>query len=370
MPENAERQHRKRARLPPETEAVRRTVVEKTTGDSARLEEGLADKIQTVSPRRLILRRFFRSKLSMAGLVMIVALFLFSFLGPVFSPWGQTEVDYDNEQGRSSYIERKIEFTVDGATYEIIDVARTVYTSNYLAPPSAKHWLGTDLEGRDVLTRIMYGGRISLMIGFIVVFMSMFIGVLLGGLAGYYGRHVEQIVMRVVDIFNCLPTLPLLLIISALLEAFGVKGLSSIYWLMLVLTFFSWTGTARLVRGQLLSLREQEFILAAEAMGVPPMRKIFRHLIPNVIPQLIVGMTLALGSVILYEAALSFLGLGVPLPYAAWGTMINTITRHPEILAGFPNVWIPPGLCIVTAVLAFNFIGDGLRDAFDPRAKR
>jgi len=357
------------APLPPDVEEIRRSVIEHT-GDTAPLGESLADKVKVVSPGRLVMRRFFRSKLSMVGLVMLVALILFSVFGPLISPWGQTQVDYNNTSGRSSYTEVKVAYVGDdGETYEIISVSRTVYPSNCFAPPSAQHWLGTDQNGRDILTRIMYGGRISLLIGVIVVFLSMLIGVILGGISGYYGKWADQIIMRIVDIFNCLPTFPLLLIIGALLDAFGIKSFGRIYWMMLFLTLFSWTGIARLVRGQLLSLREQEFILAAEAMGVPPFQKIFRHLIPNVIPQLIVTMTLSFGGVILYEAALSFLNMGVPQPYAAWGTMINS-ANDPNILAHYFNIWGPPGICIIIAVLAFNFIGDGLRDAFDPKAKR
>ncbi len=139
-----------------------------------------------------------------------------------------------------------------------------------------------------------------------------------------------------------------------------------------ILTIFGWSGTARLVRGQILSLREQEFMLAAEATGISTARKVFKHLIPNVLPLLIVQATLGLGSVILYESTLSYLGLGVPFPYAAWGTMIGATSgaAGKDILENYPNLWVPAGICIILAVLAFNFVGDGLRDAFDPKAKR
>ena len=221
----------------------------------------------------------------------------------------------------------------------------------------------------DVLTRLMYGGRISLTISFIVVFMEVILGVILGGLAGYFGKWVDTLIMRIVDIFNCLPSLPLMLIIGAILDALGIKASVRIYYMMAFLTFFGWTGIARIVRGQILSLREQEFMVSATARGLSTKRKIFSHLIPNVMPQLIVSMTLGLGSVILSEATLSYLNLGVPKPYAAWGGMIGDI-KDPIILQNYPNLWIPAGLCIVLAVLAFNFIGDGLRDAFDPKSKK
>lgn len=176
--------------------------------------------------------------------------------------------------------------------------------------------------------------------------------------------------MRIVDIFSCVPTLPLLLIAGSLLDAWKVDPSLRIYYLMVILTFLGWAGTARIVRGQILYLREQEYMVAAEAMGLSTARKIFKHLVPNVMPQLIVSMTLGLGSTILYEASLSYLGLGVKAPYAAWGTMINIITEDVNVLQYNPWVWVPSGVLIVLAVLAFNFIGDGLRDALDPKMKR
>jgi len=192
-------------------------------------------------------------------------------------------------------------------------------------------------------------------------------------LAGYYGKWVDQIVMRIVDLFACLPTLPLMLILAAVIR--GIESIdprNRIYYLMGVLTLMGWTGMARLVRGQILGLREQEFMLATEAAGIPAYRKIFVHLIPNVLPQIIVSVTGGLGGVILYESTLSYLGLGVQFPYAAWGSMISQAdpSKGQEILAYYPNLWIPAGLLIVITVLAFSFVGDGLRDAFDPKSRR
>lgn len=325
---------------------------------------------KTLSPGMLVLKRFFRSKLSVAGVIILVCLFLFSFLGPLFSPWGETEIDETN--GKTFFT--AVEITVvgdDGTEYIVYDVVKSTLAQNQKAPPSAEHWLGTDQNGRDVLTRLMYGGRISLTLGFAVVFLQTAIGVILGGLAGYFGKAVDMIVMRVVDIFSCVPTLPLLLIASAVLDSNSEKipPTARIYILMMLLTIFGWVGTARMVRGQILSLREQEFMIAAEATGLPVSRKIFRHLVPNVMPQLLVSMTLSLGGIILSESTLSYLGLGVPIPKASWGIMISA-SSDPTILANFFNIWVPPGVLIVLAVLAFNFIGDGLRDAFDPKMKR
>ena len=239
-----------------------------------------------------------------------------------------------------------------------------------MAAPSAEHILGTDNEGYDIFVRLMYGGRISLTVSFIAVFLITILGVILGGVAGYFGGWVDNVIMRLCDVLMCLPGVPILLIISTILDASDIDAKYRIYLLMIYLTFISWTGTARLVRGQILSLREQEYMVAAEAMGYSTSRKIFKHLIPNVMPQLIVQMSLSLGSMILYEATLSYLNLGVKAPYAAWGSMINIISTNQDILQNHLNVWVPAGVCIVIAVLGFNFVGDGLRDALDPKARR
>ena len=322
-----------------------------------------------MSPIRLVLRRFFRSKLSIVGLVMIVALFLFSFLGPViYQRWGEETVDRP-EGGVISEIKSTYDYEEDGGKVTVTEVVEHVSTDNLLAGPSASHLLGTDDNGMDVFVRLMYGGRISLLIGFIVVILETLIGVILGGLSGYFGGWVDNIIMRIVDIFNCIPTLPILLIASATIESWELSPDQQIYVLMAIITLFSWSGTARLVRGQILSLREQEYITATEVMGLSVWRRIFKHLIPNVMPQLIVSMTLGLGSVILYESTLSYLGLGVQLPKAAWGTMIATANDN-VVLQYHVNMWLPAGILIVIAVLGFNFIGDGLRDAMDPKAKK
>ena len=340
--------------------------------DDTQEKEGKEDKVEYVykemSPLRMVGRRFFRSKLSIVGLVMIVFLILFSFLGPViYDKWGEETVDRTEVINtiRNSYD------WVDenGETITIKEVLQHKSEINSYADPSKDHLLGTDDKGMDVFVRIMYGGRISLTIGFIVVILETIIGIILGGLAGYFGGWVDQLIMRIVDIFTCVPTLPILLIASAMIDSWQVDADTRIYLLMAIITIFSWSGVARLVRGQILSLREQEYITATEVMGLPTWRKIFLHLIPNVMPQLIVSMTLGLGSVILYESTLSFLGLGVQLPKAAWGTMIAT-SNDPQVLSYHMNMWLPAGIMIVIAVLGFNFVGDGLRDAMDPKAKK
>ena len=235
--------------------------------------------------------------------------------------------------------------------------------------PSAKHWLGTDKYGMDMLTRLMYGGRVSLMIGFIVIIIETVLGVILGGIAGYFGGWVDNLIMRVVDIFYCIPSMPIILILGAAMDQQRVEPGKRLIYLMLILGILGWAGIARLVRGQILSLREQEFMTATEACGISVKSRIFKHLIPNVIPQLIVNCTMGLGSVIITEATLSFLGLGVKFPFASWGNIINDV-NNTHVLTTYWFIWIPAGLLLLLTVLAFNLVGDGLRDAFDPKMKR
>ena len=235
--------------------------------------------------------------------------------------------------------------------------------------PNKTHWLGTDRNGMDMLTRLMYGGRVSLVIGFIVELISLIIGVIMGGLAGYFGGWVDNLIMRIVDIFYCIPSLPLIIILGAAMDAMSVDPKIRMLYLMLILGFLGWAGMARLVRGQILSLREQEFMVATESSGIRVSRRIFRHLVPNVIPQLIVSCTMGIGSTILIEATLSFLGLGVKFPFASWGNIINDV-NDTFVLQNYWFIWIPAGILILLTVLAFNLVGDGLRDAFDPKMKR
>ena len=235
--------------------------------------------------------------------------------------------------------------------------------------PNMKHWLGTDMYGMDMLTRLMYGGRVSLLIGFIVIIIETVIGVIFGGISGYFGGWVDNLIMRIVDIFYCIPSMPVIIILGAAMEASRVDPTVRMIYLMLILGFLGWAGIARLVRGQILSLREQEYMAAAEACGLSVSRRIFKHLIPNVVPQLIVTCTMGLGSVIITEATLSFLGLGVKFPFASWGNIISDV-NNTHVLTTYWFIWIPAGVLLLLTVLAFNLVGDGLRDAFDPKMKR
>lgn len=298
-------------------------------------------KIKTVTPGRMVLNRFRRNKLARLGFAIIVIMFAFAFLGPIFSP----------------YEEGQIFLTGDAS--EIL-----LYQA-----PSWAHPLGTDGRGMDVLTRLMYGGRVSLLIGFVVVAIETTIGVILGGIAGYYGKWVDNLIMRLVDIFNCIPFMPVMLLIGVVMSGVQVSEMARIMILMIVMGLLGWSYIARIVRGQILSLREQEYMMATEALGIPTWRRILKHLVPNVMPQIIVMATMNLGGVILTESSLSFLGIGVRYPSASWGNMIEAITNE-YIMSNYPFTWIPPGICILLTVLAFHFLGDGLRDAFDPKMKR
>ncbi|MBQ8769231.1 MAG: ABC transporter permease [Oscillospiraceae bacterium] len=345
---------------------------ENVSQEAVDTELPLDKNVRLMSPTQMLVRRFFRSKLSIIGLVMVIGLFVFSFLGPlVYTQWGETDLD---ESGKLEYTTATTTYTVGGVEYTLHQTVEKTMKDNFLAAPSAEHPLGTDNQGYDVLARLMYGGRVSLIVSFMTVILLTVLGVIIGGIAGYFGGAVDNVIMRICDILMCLPGIPILLIISSAMDGWVSLGWVEegmrIYILMLFLTMISWPGTARLVRGQILSLREQEYMVAAEAMGFSTGRKIFKHLVPNVMPQLIVQMSLSLGSMILYEATLSYLNMGIKAPYTAWGSMINIITTDPNILQNYLNVWVPAGVCIVIAVLGFNFVGDGLRDALDPKGRR
>ncbi len=338
---------------------------EKTTEDLH--GENLTDRVKVLSPGKTVAKRFFRSKLSVVGLAILIFLFLFSFLGPVFSPWGEKETDTSTENAVAIVGNKPIEYKVNGETFTAYEITVNYPQTNINAPISKDHWMGTDGEGYDILTRLMYGGRVSLTIGLMVVLLQTIIGVVLGGIAGYFGGWVDNLIMRIVDILSCIPTIPILLILSVVFTE--IVDISKLYYMMIIMSVIGWGGVARLVRGQILFLREQEFMIAAKASGLSTASKIFKHLMPNVIPQLVVSMTLGLGNVILTEATLGFLNLGAPLGTATWGTMINSASVFSN-LQYYPNFWLGAGVCITLAILAFNFVGDGLRDAFDPKMKR
>lgn len=230
---------------------------------------------------------------------------------------------------------------------------------NKLAFPGGEHLLGTDTLGRDMFSRLLYGARVSLLVGFASVAGSIFIGTVVGAVAGYYGGKIDAILMRFVDVVISFPSLFLLITLVTLFQP-------SVFTLVLIFALFGWTGTARLVRGEFLSLRTREFVLAAQTMGLRSSRIIFHHILPNALGPIIVAATLGIGGVILAESALSYLGLGIQPPTPSWGNMLQDGQNLAIMMYDW---WYPllPGFMILLTVLAFNFIGDGLRDAFDPK---
>jgi len=225
--------------------------------------------------------------------------------------------------------------------------------------PSAEHWLGTDRIGRDVWSRTVHGARVSLVVGFAATAIAVVIGTALGAVAGFFGGWVEQLIMRATDVLMTFPPI----IIMLTLAAFAPRGL---WVIVFIIGGLSWPGVARLVRGQFLTLKEQDFVAAANALGVRPGRIMWAHILPNALPPLMAMISFGIGNAILTEAGLSFLGLGVPPPAPSWGTMLEA-ARNLDILRNLPWTWLPPAAMTVLTVLCVNFIGDGLRDAADAR---
>lgn len=235
----------------------------------------------------------------------------------------------------------------------------TVDLDSIRQPPSADHILGTDSAGRDMWARMVYGARISMSVGFVANVISISIGVLIGTVSGYVGGRIDNILMRFTELVMNFPTFFAILMLVALLGP-------NIINVMVVIGVLGWEGLARLLRAQVLSLREQAFVEAARCIGTPHSRIVFRHILPNLQPYILVAATLGVAGTILTESALSFLGLGVQIPQASWGSMLNS-AQSLTVLTNSPWLWLPPGIAISVAVLAMNFVGDGLRDAFDPR---
>ena len=245
---------------------------------------------------------------------------------------------------------------------------------NRLAPPSAEHWLGTDEAGRDVLVRLLFGGRVSLLVGMVAAVVAAVIGTTIGLLAGYYGGRFDTLLMRFTDGVIALPVLPLLIVLAALdlsklpLPAGVAENENvSLYRIIFIIGLVGWTTVARLVRAATLSVRTREFVLAAQGLGSSNGRIMVRHILPNVLSPVVVATTLSIGAIMLLEAVLSFLGLGIQPPIPSWG---NMLTNAQELISTAPWLAIFPGLMIFLTVMAFNFLGDGLQDAIDPRSVR
>ncbi len=274
----------------------------------------------------VVWKRLRRNRFAMAGAAVIALLFVVAILAPHLTPYDPSAID----------------------------------AYNVLMPPSLKHWMGTDELGRDVFTRVLYGARISLLVGFVAVGISIAIGTLVGLASGFYGGWIDGLLMRFVDIMLCFPTFFLILAVIAMIGP-------SIWLIMIVIGVTSWMGVARLVRAEVLSLRERDFVLAATSIGASDLRIIFRHVLPNSMGPVLVAATLGVGGAILIESALSFLGIGVQPPTPSWGNILTSGKNYIEF-AWWLSLY--PGLAILVTVLAYNLLGEGIRDAIDPRLHR
>jgi len=267
-------------------------------------------------------KKFLRHRLAVASSLGLIVLSLLCYLAPVIAPY----------------------------EFDTIDLA------NIRQPPNLEHLLGTDALGRDLFTRLLYGGRISISIGLTAALLGTSVGTLIGSVAGYYGKRIDNILMRFTDLAYSIPTLPLIIVLSAYMDTQAIG-------IVLIIGFFSWMQTARVVRGAILSVKENEYVTAARALGARNRLIIFRHILPNIINSVLVGATLGVGYAIITESALSFLGLGVSAPTPTWG---NMLMDSQATMATQPWLTIFPGMAILITVLFVNFIGDGLQDALDP----
>jgi len=277
------------------------------------------------SPGRIAFRRFLRHRLAVAASVVLAVIVIASFGAPLFTAYDPLGMDL-------------------GSMYQ---------------DPGPQHFFGTDEMGRDVLTRTLYGGRISLLVGLSAAALSTLIGIILGSISGYRGGAADMIIMRITDVMMTFPPLIIMLTVAALTE----QGVLNV---ILIIGALRWPPTTRLVRGQYLSLKNQEFVLAAQTLGLPDRIIILRHCLPNVVAPLMARVSFAVSAAILSEAGLSFLGIGVPLPIPTWGNMMQQ-ARNLNVLSNYPWMWAFPALFTLITILCINFIGDGLRDAFDPQ---
>ena len=278
-----------------------------------------------VSPARKAWLRFRRHPLAMLGLALFGAIVLLSLFAPIIDRYPPNQLALRDR----------------------------------FQAPSASHFLGTDRVGRDIWSRTLHGGQVSLLVGFSAALMAMSIGVILGAVSGYYGGLVDMLIMRFTDVVMTFPQVVIILTVAT----FVGQGITNV---IVLIGLFSWPGTARLVRGQVLSLREEQFVKAARSLGARDSVIIFKHIMPSVIAPLLASLTFAINGAVLLEAGLSFLGVGIPLPTASWGNMLET-ARSLDVLQDGPWMWLPPAIMILLNVLSVNFIGDGLRDALDPK---
>ncbi|MBS5984839.1 oligopeptide ABC transporter permease [Clostridium butyricum] len=298
------------------------------------MENVKKNKEIVMSPSKMALQKLIKNKMAMLGLIAVVIVILFSFVGPLLMKFDMNTQTDCIQQG----------------------------------PMIEGHILGTDKLGRDIMTRLMYGGRISILVGLVAVAIELCIGTFVGAISGYYGGKVDAILMTITEIWMTIPFLPVIIIMGTILSSLKVDPNVRVLFLILSMGILSWGGIARIVRGEILTLREQEFIQATEALGLRDRRKIMKHLIPNIIPILIVNATLDVGAFIAFEAALSYLGVGVSEPIASWGNMLQAANNQAN-LQKRAWLWLPPGICVLIISLGINLLGDGLRDALDPKKR-
>ncbi|HZK01046.1 MAG TPA: oligopeptide ABC transporter permease [Tissierellaceae bacterium] len=290
-------------------------------------------KSEIVGPWAVAWDRFKKNKVAMFGAVLFIVILILTIVGPWLSPYSLNQYDLTMKK----------------------------------LPPSSSHWLGTDEQGRDVLLRLFLGGRTSILVGVIAAVLTVFIGSLVGGIAGYYGGRVDNFLMRFAEIVYSIPFTPTVITISGALM--WVDSRYKMYLVMFLIGILSWPGLARMIRGQILSLREQEFMQATEILGLSTSSRIVRHLLPNTLAYIIVNATLGMAGAILTEASLSYLGLGVTPPTPTWGNMIQRASNS-DVFRNIKWLWIPPGIMIMLTVVSINLLGEGLRDAFDPKEIR
>lgn len=284
-----------------------------------------------LSPWAIARKKFVSNKLAMTSLIFLIFVSIISFLAPYITT---------------------------------IDITKINIGSMSL-PPSSEHWLGTDKSGRDVYTRLLYGGRISLLVGLSCTFFVIMFGTVVGSVAGYFGGIVDSMLMRFTDFVLNFPFLVFVIVLGTIFYG----KLNGLVVLIMVISLLSWGGVARIVRSKILAEKENEYILAAISIGCSPFKVIVKHLLPNVLSTIIVQATILFAGMIVSESALSYLGFGVPAEIPSWGNMLS-FANEPDVLQGKPWIWIPPALAITLTILSINFIGEGLKDALNPRSRR
>ncbi|SFA78673.1 MULTISPECIES: oligopeptide ABC transporter permease [unclassified Bacillus (in: firmicutes)] len=292
---------------------------------------GVAAPKKSLSPWAIARKKFLANKLAMTSLVFLLAVTIISILAPYITT---------------------------------VDITR-VNIGEMSLKPSGEHWLGTDKSGRDVFTRLLYGGRVSLLVGISCTIFVITLGTIVGAIAGYFGGTIDSMLMRFTDFVLNFPFIVFVIVLSTILK----DKVSGVLVLILVISFLQWGGVARIVRSKIMAEKENEYIIAAVSIGCSPLKVIVKHLLPNVLSTIIVQATILFATMIVAESGLSYLGFGVPQEVPSWGNMLSS-ANEPDVLQGKGWIWIPPALIITLTILSINFIGEGLKDAFNPKSRR